>query len=77
MSSSDHELLIRIDERVEVMWKQMMGNGQPGKCAVHEIRISSLERWRSKANGAFKILVWIITILVAASGTILAVARLS
>jgi hypothetical protein len=37
---------------VEGMQKMLLGNGQPGRCAEHGLRIARLERWRSWITGA-------------------------
>jgi hypothetical protein len=41
---------------VEGMQKTLLGNGQPGRCAEHGVRIARLERWRSWVAGALAIL---------------------
>ncbi len=60
---------------VEGMQKTLLGNGQPGRCAEHGVRIARLERWRSWITGALAVLgvLWTAAIGVAAA---LAVERL-
>ena len=41
---------------VEGMQKTLLGNGQPGRCAEHGVRIERLERWRSWLTGAMGVL---------------------
>jgi len=53
---------------VEGMQKTLLGNGQPGRCAEHGVRIARLERWRSWITGALAIvgILWMALITVAA-----------
>jgi hypothetical protein len=55
---------------VERLEKTLLGNGQPGTCAEHGVRIARLERWRSWITGALAV----IGILWAAAVTIVAAA---
>ena len=41
---------------MESMQKTLLGNGQPGRCAEHGVRIARLERWRSWITGALAVL---------------------
>lgn len=52
MNATDHDLLMRIDERVYNMHKSLFGNGQPGELALHDERITFLERSRERVIGA-------------------------
>ena len=54
---------------VEGMQKTLLGNGQPGRCAEHGVRIARLERWRSWITGALAVLgvLWTAAIGVAAA----------
>ena len=53
---------------VEGMQKTLLGNGQPGRCAEHGVRIARLERWRSWITGALAIvgILWMALVTVAA-----------
>jgi hypothetical protein len=51
-SMSDHDLLIRVATKLE----ELVGNGQPGRCASHSNRIRKLEQWRSYLAGAIAVL---------------------
>ena len=53
---------------VEGMQKTLLGNGQPGRCAEHGVRIARLERWRSWITGALAIvgILWMALVSVAA-----------
>ena len=48
MEDTDRELLIRIDERVEHMNRELFGNGQPGKIDELDERIADVEGFRGK-----------------------------
>ncbi|HZV03759.1 MAG TPA: hypothetical protein VE999_01595 [Gemmataceae bacterium] len=54
---------------VEGMQKTLLGNGQPGRCAEHGIRIARLERWRSWIAGALAVLgvLWMAAVTIAAA----------
>jgi hypothetical protein len=54
---------------LEGMQKTLLGNGQPGKCALHGERIARLERWRSWLAGALAVigLLWGGTVTVLAA----------
>lgn len=41
---------------VERLEKTLMGNGQPGRCAAHSMRIARLERWRAWITGALAVI---------------------
>ena len=51
---------------VEGMQKTLLGNGQPGRCAEHGVRIALLERWRSWITGGLAVLglLWTAAMLV-------------
>ena len=53
---------------VEGMQRTLLGNGQPGRCAEHGLRIARLERWRSWITGALAIvgILWMALVTVAA-----------
>ena len=53
---------------VEGMQRTLLGNGQPGRCAEHGVRIARLERWRSWVTGALAIIgiLWMALVTVAA-----------
>ena len=53
---------------VEGMQRTLLGNGQPGRCAEHGVRIARLERWRSWITGALAIvgILWMALVSVAA-----------
>jgi len=63
------ERLARIDERLENLEHQLLGNGQPGRCAIHEKEITSLILWRSRLAGALAIVgvLWGASVAVAAA----------
>jgi hypothetical protein len=50
------ERLGRIDERLEHLEHELLGNGQAGRCAYHSSSIQSLNRWRSRITGALAVL---------------------
>ncbi len=52
---------------VEGMQKTLLGNGQPGRCAEHGVRIARLERWRSWITGALAVvgILWMAAVSVA------------
>ena len=54
---------------METMQKSLLGNGQPGRCALHSERIARLERWRSWLTGALAVLgiLWTATVTVFAA----------
>jgi hypothetical protein len=51
------------------MQKTLLGNGQPGRCAEHGVRIARLERWRSWIAGALAVIgiLWMAAVTVAAA----------
>lgn len=53
---------------VEGMQRTLLGNGQPGRCAEHGVRIARLERWRSWMAGALAIIgiLWMAAVTIAA-----------
>ena len=53
---------------VEGMQRTLLGNGQPGRCAEHGVRIARLERWRSWITGALAVIgiLWMAIVSVAA-----------
>jgi hypothetical protein len=51
VADSDHDLLIRIDERIEKMHKELLGNGRPGRMELVEGRVTDLEAGRNRALG--------------------------
>lgn len=54
---------------VERLEKTLLGNGQPGTCAEHGLRIARLERWRSWIAGALAVLgiLWMAAVTIAAA----------
>ena len=54
---------------VERLEKTLLGNGQPGRCAEHSMRIARLERWRSWVAGAVAVLgiLWMAAVTIAAA----------
>lgn len=54
---------------METMQKTLLGNGQPGMCALHSGRIARLERWRAWLTGALAVLgiLWTATVTVFAA----------
>ena len=54
---------------VEGMQKTLLGNGQPGRCAEHGVRIARLERWRSWIAGALAVIgvLWMAAVTVFAA----------
>jgi hypothetical protein len=55
------ERLGRIDERLEHLEHELLGNGQPGAIQKHDDAIASLERWQSYIKGALAILAVLIS----------------
>lgn len=51
---------------VERLEKTLMGNGQPGRCAAHSVRIAGLERWRAWITGALAIIgiLWVAAVTI-------------
>lgn len=66
MTAEDRERLVRIETQLAQLVADLRGNGQPGRCAVHEHRISRLERWRSRAAGA----IWAIGVMAGSALTL-------
>jgi hypothetical protein len=60
---------------VERLEKTLLGNGQPGQCAAHGLRLSRLERWRAWITGALAI-VGVLWMAAATLGGAVLVARL-
>lgn len=58
MNLTDSERLARI----EVLLEQLVGNGQPGRCAIHSKRIARVESWRNYMAGAIAVILGILTI---------------
>lgn len=54
---------------VERLERTLLGNGQPGRCAEHAMRIARLERWRSWVAGALAVLgiLWMAAVTVIAA----------
>ena len=54
---------------VESMQKTLLGNGQPGRCAEHSLRIARMERWRSWITGALAVvgILWVAVVAIAAA----------
>jgi t-SNARE complex subunit (syntaxin) len=54
---------------VEGMQKTLLGNGQPGRCAKHSVRIARLERWQSWLAGALAVIgiLWVAAVTVFAA----------
>lgn len=50
------ERLGRIDQRLERLEHELLGNGQPGRCANHARRLAKLELWRSGIVGVVSLL---------------------
>ena len=57
---------------VEGMEKTLLGNGQPGRCAEHGVRIARLERWRSWVAGALAILgiLWVAAVTIVGAAVV-------
>jgi hypothetical protein len=64
---SDHDLLIHIAGKVEVL----VGNGQPGRCAEHNERLVKIEGWREKIIGGARVAGWIAFGLTSSGGAML------
>ena len=54
---------------VQRLEKTLLGNGQPGTCAEHGVRIARLERWRSWITGALAVLgiLWMAAVTIASA----------
>ena len=54
---------------VERLEKTLLGNGQPGRCEEHAVRIARLERWRSWIAGVLAVLglLWAAAVTVVAA----------
>jgi hypothetical protein len=62
LSPSDHDLLLRIDERTSELWRVVVkGNGQKSLTE----RVGTLEGWRSKLIGAYLLLTFAIALYAA------------
>ena len=64
--TTDHDLLIRIDERTTKLWERLLGNGQPGELANMDVktnkafrRIRGLERAMWVVLGGSSLFAWI------------------
>jgi len=57
---------------VERLEKTLLGNGQPGRCAEHSVRIARLERWRAWVAGALAVLgiLWMAAVTIAAAAVV-------
>jgi len=73
MTPSDHDLLVGIDGRLARLEKNLLGNGQPGTCALHSTRLAALEDWRSRVAGAIKTMLWIVATVLPLGGLVTAV----
>ena len=51
---------------VERLEKMLLGNGQPGRCAAHSVRIARLERWRAWITGALAVIgiLWVAAVTI-------------
>ena len=54
---------------VEGMQKTLLGNGQPGRCAEHGVRVAQLERWRAWITGSLAALgiLWVAAVAITAA----------
>ena len=54
---------------VESMQKTLLGNGQPGQCEKHAVRLARLEWWRAWMTGALAALgvLWLAAVTIAAA----------
>ncbi|MHC1596785.1 MAG: hypothetical protein ACXQT3_00560 [Methermicoccaceae archaeon] len=59
---NDHDLLVRIDERVEVIHNDI--EEIKGTIASHNRRLGVLERWRAYVLGAAAVVATLISIMV-------------
>lgn len=65
---TDHDLLIRIDERTKVIQQQQLSFNQVQ--ADHEKRLKNLEDWQSNLMGRFAVIVGIIAIVGSVAGSL-------
>lgn len=62
----DHDLLIRIDERVQALFKEVVGNGKDGlsqRVAKVDQRVSRLENFRYWLMGVIAVVAGAVTVL--------------
>ncbi len=62
MTAADSERLARIETQLNLLVKDLQGNGQPGRCAIQGQRIGRLERWRSWMAGAIAVITFMLTV---------------
>lgn len=48
----DHDRLVKMETILDLLRAQLLGNGQPGRCARESTRLSALERWQARIMGA-------------------------
>ena len=73
MSAEDHDLLVRIDERVERLEKTLLGNGQPGWCQARLVRIEAIESAQARTSSVVTFIGWIVGIRATAASAVVAV----
>ncbi len=56
MTTEDRDRLIRVDERVSALYKEVCGNGQPGI----KQEVAALQRWKSRITGGLALLTFIV-----------------
>lgn len=72
MTSADSERLARIETQLDLLVKDLRGNGQPGRCAIQSQRIARLERWRSWMAGAIAVISLVVGAAITFGGVMLA-----
>lgn len=74
MTTADRDRLIAIETTVNDLKRELLGNGQPGKIALHGSRISKLENWRSYVTGSLVVIAAVLTAVGTIGGILLAAA---
>ena len=71
MTQLDSDRLQRIETSLETLMHELMGNGQPGWCAVQSKRLDLLETWRAYVAGALAVVGFLATAAIAIGCVIL------
>jgi len=72
-ATSDHDLLVSIDGRLERLEKTLLGNGQPGWCQSRLVRLEAVESAQARTSSVVTFIGWIVGILATAASAVVAV----
>ena len=73
MSAEDHDILIRIDQRVKRLEETLLGNGQPGWCQLRLKRIEAIEIAQARTSSVVTFVAWLVGIMATAASAVVAV----